>query len=180
MQKRGSHHKGVVSIEFSMGFFFFMALFFVWAQIAYMGYVSGVIDYAVAETARNTRASIPTHKSEDDTSATLSYQAQFRYFLIKQAGVWGKLVDPDKFSIRTYYYESIQSLASNCNTEDEDNTTTDCLSQGAVSEENDAPVAVYQVSYHFSPLFNLFNAQEISLKREVFVVQEYERNKFYN
>lgn len=187
MSKRQSHNLGVISIEFSVGFFFFMALFFVWLQIAYMGYVSGVIDYAVAETARNTRAQIPLAQQDGEVA---NYENQFRRFLTQQAGIWGALVDPNKFSIKTYYYKTVTTLADACqeqdqSTEDPENsegseTSENCLEQGSEQGENNVPVAVYQVSYRFDPIFNLFGSHEISLKREVFVVQEYERDKFYN
>lgn len=177
-----SQHRnhGLVSIEFSIGFFFFMAIFFVWAQIAYMGYVSGVIDYAVAETARNTRARIPTAQNQGDVA---NYENQFRRFLTQQAGIWGALVDPDKFSINTYYYKSVFVLSNSCQDlpdSDPPQQDPDCLATNTEQEENDVPIAVYQVSYRFTPIFNLFGSHEISLKRETFVVQEYERDQFYN
>lgn len=180
MMKNAYSHKnrGLVSIEFSMGFVFFMLIFFVWAQIAYMGYISGIIDYTIAETARNTRASIPV-RNDANNNQNATYQTQFRSFLAEQTGIWGLIVNPDNFVIKTYHYDSIASLSTSC-TGDEDEAEADCLANQSTGNETNVPIAVYQVSYSFNPLFNLFNPQELSLKREVFVVQEYERDKFYN
>ncbi|MFM2477414.1 hypothetical protein [Celerinatantimonas sp. MCCC 1A17872] len=180
--------KGVVSIEFAMGFFFFMLMFFVWAQMAYAGYISGLIDYTLAETARDTRASIPSQTSRDEadssTSQQSAYEIQFKTHLKEQAGVWANFIDFDKFHMNVYYYSSLDKLVGSCDDSDDEHTNDssgNCLSNGVASSETDAPIAVYQASYDFTPLYNLFDSSsDLSLKREVFVVQEYERDKFYN
>lgn len=172
--KKANRNTGVVSIEFAMGFFFFMLLFFVWAQIAYMGYVSGLIDYTLAKTARDTRDSVPTKANED------SYKQQFLLFLKEDAGIWGRLVDYNNFSVKSYFYDDVVDLADSCKKVEDKKQQKNCLESTQATSQMNAPIAVYQVSYHFSPLLRLFLSDPISLKREVFVVQEYERNKFYN
>lgn len=212
--------KGVVSIEFAMGFFFFILMFFVWAQMAYAGYISGLIDYTLAETARDTRNSIPSQKSKDEAQASqadanakaqTAYQIQFTTFLKQEAGIWGNFIDFNKFHTKVYYYDSVTKLADSCQPPpEEDNSTSgstsqssassssssqggssnnssgsseeqkNCLENGATQNEINAPIAVYQASYDFEPLLNLIPSHDLSLKREVFVVQEYERKDFYN
>ncbi|MFM2483652.1 hypothetical protein [Celerinatantimonas yamalensis] len=184
--------RGVVSIEFAMGFFLFMLMFFSWAQIAYAGYISGLIDYTLAETARDTRASIPSQQSTDaaqssqgdaTAQAQTAYQIQFETFLKQEAGIWGRFIDFSKFHTKVYYYDSVANLASSCKPPDPKNPPEDqkdCLASNATQNETNAPIAVYQASYDFKPLFNLIPSQNLSLKREAFVVQEYERKDFYN
>ncbi|CAG9297095.1 TadE/TadG family type IV pilus assembly protein [Celerinatantimonas diazotrophica] len=210
--------KGVVSIEFAMGFFLFILMFFVWAQMAYAGYISGLIDYTLAETARDTRASVPSQKSKEEAQASqgdanakaqTAYQIQFKAFLKQEAGIWANFIDFSKFHTKVYYYDSIAKLADSCQLPKDDDSSSgstsggsdssgsaqgsgsnngsdsseeqkNCLENGATQSETNAPIAVYQASYDFKPLLNLIPSQNLSLKREVFVVQEYERTDFYN
>lgn len=173
---------GVVSIEFAIGFFFFILMFFAWAEIAYIGYISGLIDYTLAETARDTRAAIPLHSKDDNTPASegaeLTYKATFNTILRKKAGIWGRVINFDKFKLTVSFYKGAKSLGAACDEVKADKQQKCFDNIGTL--ENEAPIALYQAQYDFSPLFYFWGSEDLSLKREVFVVQEYERNKFHN
>ncbi len=156
MQNKNNMNKqrGVVAIEFVLGF---MALFYVlifWVELCIMGFISSAVDYAIAESSRNAR-----------TSANSDYTDVFMRTLNDNDSTWARFLDRNKFNISVRYYESY-------------NDATSPNSQGS-EEREDNPIALYRVSYDYSSVFNWVGGlQNITLAREVFGIQEFERDQF--
>ena len=47
--------KGVVTIEFALGFFAFWLMVAAWAELSFMSYISAVNDLAIAEASRSAK-----------------------------------------------------------------------------------------------------------------------------
>ncbi|PMN71900.1 TadE/TadG family type IV pilus assembly protein [Enterovibrio norvegicus] len=148
------NQKGVVTTEFSIGFIFLFYALVVWVEICVMGYVSSVIDYAISESSRVAR-----------TSANADYEALFKSALAQSDQLWVKIVNPDKFDVSVRYFDSFSQASNSLNTGGEDRTNN--------------PIALYRISYDYDPIFAyFFDDSKVTLSREVFGLQEFERDEF--
>ncbi|MCZ2722868.1 pilus assembly protein [Marinomonas sp. 15G1-11] len=146
--------KGVVAIEFALGFFAFVSLFLLWGEMAVMGFFSSVLDYSVSEASREVR----TTSAED-------YKAEFVKRIKTNNDLWSNFIDTNKFTISVKYYDDIGSIADDKNF-GHDNATLSTL-------------AVYKIDYDYTPVFSLFyDDGTVKLSRQVINLQEYERNEF--
>ncbi|AMG29410.1 pilus assembly protein TadE [Grimontia hollisae] len=148
------YQKGVVSIEFSIGVTVLFYALFAWVEICTMGFISSVVDYAIAESSRAAR-----------TSANADYDKLFKDALANSDHLWTRIVDPEKFTVSVSYFDSF-SQASDIN------------AIGGVVRD-DMPIALYRISYDYSPTFAyFFDNDTVTLSREVFALQEFERDQF--
>jgi len=148
--------KGVVAIEFALGFFAFFSMFLLWGEMVMVGFFSSVLDYSVSEASRDVR----TISAED-------YKVEFIKKIKSNDGIWTKFIDTSKFDISVKYYDDIVSVA------DEKNVGDDV----ALS----STLAVYKIDYNYTPMFTLFYDEGvIKLSRQVINLQEYERDEFSN
>ncbi|MCC4797729.1 pilus assembly protein TadE [Enterovibrio norvegicus] len=148
------HQHGVVSIEFSIGSIFLFYVFFLWAEICIMGFISSSLDYSISEASRVAR-----------TSSNSDYKAIFEKELNKKTNLWANFLDTEKFEVSVRYFDSFDQIS-------DDNVT------GGDDREN-KPIALYRVSYDYSLVFSgYFSRETVTLSREVFGVQEFERNEF--
>ncbi|WP_434355700.1 pilus assembly protein [Parasalinivibrio latis] len=175
-----SNQRGVVAIEFSIGFFAFMLLFLSWAEACYMGYISSVVDYAISESSRMAKASIAPQSQDsqgDPVPGTADYHTAFKTLITDKSSMWANFIDPDKFTLSTFHFKALDDIAQPC----EDGTTLDACLAARSSPAFDAPIAIYHIGYEYTPIFNLFISSEtVGLSREVIVIQEFERDKFVN
>ncbi|MDD1794647.1 pilus assembly protein [Enterovibrio makurazakiensis] len=150
--RRKNQQSGVITLEFAIGFplLFFFLMF--WVEICVIGYLSSVVDYAISESSRTARS-----------SANANYESIFRTAISNSNDFWTKVVDPTKFSISVEFYDSLDSAASRAGT----------------VLGSDKPIALYQVSYEYEPMFSyLYDAETLNLSREVIAIQEFERDQF--
>ena len=157
---RRKKQQGVFAIEFAMGILLFLMMIFYWMEVSYMGFVSSVVDYAVAESSRGAR----TVPSDD-------YRKEFKSILDDSNSGWASFVDAERFTLKVSYFKDIQSL-------DCDESKKEC--DGETSPLNN-PLAIYRVSYPYQPLFASLFFEDIgtmTISREVITVQEYERELF--
>ncbi|USH05073.1 pilus assembly protein [Grimontia kaedaensis] len=156
MQSKNNMNKqrGVVAIEFVLGFMAMFSVLIFWVEICVVGFMSSAVDYAIAESSRNAR-----------TSANSDYKDVFIQTLNDNDNAWVQFLDRNKFNISVRYYESY-------------NEATNPNSEGS-EERADNPIALYRVSYDYSSIFNWEGGtQNFTLAREVFGIQEFERDQF--
>lgn len=172
--------KGVVTVEFGMGFMLFWWICMAWVEMSYMSYVSAISDMAVSEASRIARLEDEqptecTKNEQDETVCVRSYKERFSQALRNNDSLWAKLVDPQKFTFSINYIDDLQSL--------KDLPNDYCALTGSETENEcgtaeDSSIAIYRVNYRYSPIFNYFFSSEQYFSREVIVIQEYERDQF--
>ena len=154
---------GVVAIEVALGMFGFLLMIFYWMEVSYMGFVSSVMDYTVAEVSREAR----TAPDED-------YRKKIEG-IVKSGtdSLWVTFLNTEKIETSVRYFDSVDALEQeNCRAED-----SDCEEGKALL----APIAIYRISYPYKPLIlSLFMDADnsMTISREVIAIQEYERSEF--
>ncbi|HCG7256518.1 TPA: pilus assembly protein [Vibrio parahaemolyticus] len=158
----GSKQSGVATIEFVGGFFAFWLMCMAWVEMSFLSYVSSLGDLAIATAARETK------KIDGD-----DYQAQFKTILQQQNSLWRYVVDANNFKTSIQYVKKLDDLH---------NYEKICLGEnGDELNCNDAKnmaIAVYSISYDYTPIFNFFLNDKTVFAREAMVIQEYQREKF--
>ncbi len=172
MKKRSSKRQssGVVAIEFAIGAFAFFMMIFYWMEVSYMGFVSAMVDYSVTVASRHAKM-----------SETNDYKAVFQKILTETDSPWAAFLDSNKFTMTNHHYGSIDGLGCGY-TPDNDECKSGGSGDSSVDNARDKPLAIYRVSYPYSPLFaQLFfdGAGSMTISREVITIQEYQRDKFY-
>lgn len=159
MMRKISKHRGVAAIEFALGFIFFWYMCIAWVEMSFISYISGIGDLAIAEAAHVAKVS----KSSDD------FAALFRAELEKSHSLWRYVANSDNFSISVTYLDGFQSLVdydpADCDSSDSDEVCGDAKSN----------IAVYHLTYDYSPIFNMFLNSNALFAREFIAVQEYKR-----
>ncbi|WP_264876895.1 TadE family protein [Vibrio agarivorans] len=146
--------KGVTSIEFSMGaivlFFSTFAIF----ESSYQIYVVNMTEYALRETIRNTKIyqGVGVHEQ---------YEARFEQLIHDQSNLWHFLIDEDKFSIDGTYFETYQEFING---------------NGHPSEglNFNYDLAEISVTYLYTPMLNVWGADETPISRTMVLNLEHE------
>ncbi|MFI8416076.1 TadE/TadG family type IV pilus assembly protein [Serratia sp. NPDC078593] len=149
--------RGVATIEFALTVAIFIMLVLFMAESARLAYVSSVIDLAVSEAAKEAKNASAAQGG--------GYRARFEKRLTEQGGaLWGFLTHADAVSINIGYAQSID----------------DMVATGGGGNARYRPLARYQLSYRYHPMFFPFPQlwADNLMNREVIFVQEFERSKF--
>ncbi|WP_077650929.1 hypothetical protein [Salinivibrio kushneri] len=129
-----------------------------------MSYVSALGDLAISRAAQHAKK----QKTED-------FLPVFKQSLNDDSSLWHALIDVDNYRISVHYvneYNTLATITEGCESEDEDDRETVC------GEPEEAPIAIYNVSYDYQPTFNLFLDKNTLFSREMIVIQEYQRETF--
>lgn len=158
--------KGVVTIEFALGFFAFWLLIAAWTEMSYIAYVTSIGDLAVSEASR---------LAKKDTE---NYITVFKDELNNSDAFWSKFVNSENFTVSVRYVKDLDELKAVtevCIPDPDDSSQTITCGGG----EEDKAIAIYYVSYHYDSIFGYFDDEGGSVfAREIIVVQEYERDQF--
>lgn len=149
--------RGVATIEFALTVALFIMLVLFMAESARLAYVSSVIDLAVSEAAKEAKNASAAQAG--------GYRARFEKRLTEQGGsLWGFLTRADAVAINIGYASSID----------------DMVATGGGGSSRYRPLARYQLSYRYHPMFFPFPHMwaDNLMNREVIFVQEFERSKF--
>ncbi|CED57495.1 TadE/TadG family type IV pilus assembly protein [Aliivibrio wodanis] len=160
--KYKKNQKGVVAIEFALGFFGFWLMCMAWVEMSYMSYISAIGDLAIAEASRSS-------KVEEE-----KYLESFENIIYDSDSLWAGLVDTSNFRISIQYLSDIDDLVAQkdpCLPEDK-NVSAECGS------EVKSALAIYRIDYDFNSIFTYFMSETNVFSREVIVIQEYERSEF--
>ncbi|BDU45453.1 pilus assembly protein TadE [Vibrio nigripulchritudo] len=133
-----------------------------WVEMSYMSFVSAVTDITVSQAARESK------KSQD------GYDKVFQKVVNDSGSVWGNMIDPKKLKLSVHYLKSVREL---------ENLTDPCqipknTNLATCGNESNSAIAVYRMDYDFSPIFTFLMDNNSLFRREVIVIQEYERDKF--
>ena len=161
-QPKKAGQKGVISIEFALGFFAFWLLIAAWVEMSYTSYVSAIGDLAVSKASR---------MAKKDTE---NYVVVFNQVLNDSNEFWSNFVSSENFTASVRYVEDLDAL---------DAVTEVCMPESGLQTttcgtETNSAIALYYVSYDFNNLFNYFVGDSSVFTREIIVVQEYERDRF--
>ncbi|MDD1781724.1 pilus assembly protein [Enterovibrio sp. ZSDZ35] len=142
----------MVTLEFAFGFIVMFYSLMFWVELCIIGFLSSVVDYAISESSRAARS-----------SSNANYSTIFYTAINNSSDFWTKVIDPSRFSVSVEYYSSF----------------ADAGSPPGSAVGVDKPIALYQVSYQYDPMFTLFfDRDTLDLSREVFAIQEFERDQF--
>jgi tight adherence protein E len=164
--------KGVVAIEFALGFMAFWMMCMAWVEMSYMSYVSAICDVTISQAAR---AAKKVDLSAAASGSTTTYLSTFSDVINNSESVWAGVIDRTKFTTKVHYLSSVGDLGKVkklCIIEDEnlpedENATEDCGSADG------SAIAIYSISYDFDSIFSFF-IDNTTFTREVIVIQEYE------
>lgn len=156
------NQKGVVAIEFALGFFGFWLMCMAWVEMSYMSYISAIGDLAIAEASR-------TSKVQEE-----KYLQAFENAIHDSDSLWAGVVDTHNFRISIQYLDSIANLVAQKEPclPGEKQVTAECGS------ESESALAIYRIDYDFNSIFTYFMDESTVFSREVIVIQEYERSEF--
>lgn len=157
--------KGVVAIEFAIGFLAFWMICLVWMEMSYIAYVSALGDVMI------TKASSYAKRGET------GFKKAFDDTLKDQDSIWSYLVSQSNFKTSIRYVKTFDGLAAVT-----DFCEDECDKPDTTKGEK-APIAIYQVTYDYTPIFATFllnrNADtetdspvEKLFSREMIVIQE--------
>ncbi|MBM7038389.1 TadE/TadG family type IV pilus assembly protein [Vibrio ulleungensis] len=161
--------RGVVTIEFILGFIVFWMVIVAWLEIAFISYVTAVNDLAINEAAR---------VAKKDSSA---YMVSYKSVLDQTDSLWSKFIDPENVIYTVNYVKDITELskAEQCLPEEDDvDSDGNLLKFKSCGSETGSAIAIYYMSYQFEGLFTHFFDNRMAPAREIIVVQEYQRDKF--
>ncbi|MFV8413597.1 TadE family protein [Vibrio owensii] len=154
--------KGVASIEFALGFFVFWLCCVAWMEVNYLSYVSSTVD------------SVASHSAREAKKSSFGYEAVVKEVIQKESESWGGLIDENKFKGTIHYLKNRSEIATAvCDLEPAAGEILAC------GEPEDSSLAIYTISYEFNSIFSHFAANlDNLLKREMIIIQEYERDQF--
>jgi len=156
MRNSLASQQGVIAIEFALAFPAFILMVLLWAEISYLGFVSSVIDMASSTAVRKAKS------IDIDLADAATYDTIITDVISQTGSLWTNIIDPSKFSVASCYFTDVASATINdlagCNTDSSNN-----------------PVALFQISYQYSPIYSVFG-NLINLDRELIVILEFERS----
>ena len=156
---------GVAAIEFVLGFTAFWTMCIFLIEIGYISYISSVGDLLISQAARQSKL-----YSEDT-----NYLDQYKKVIEGDDSIWQFLVNKDNFRYSIRYvkdYDELSTIIDACESEDESVSGVEC------GTAEDAPIAIYRISYSYDQIFGYFGNTTDIFSREMLVIQEYQRSEF--
>lgn len=150
------HKRGLVAIELALGFFGFWLICLVWIEMSFVSYTSALGDLMISQ------ASSQAKRGE------ANFDQAFDSALEQSDSVWEHLVDSEDFKTCVYYVSDFSALTALSD------TTSLCGdSDEGVFGIPSSPIAIYRVSYGYTPIFStLFSSSKNVFSREMIVIQE--------
>lgn len=149
--KNANRQQGVVTIEFALGFFAFVFVFFVVMELCRFIFITNMTETALSESSRLIR----TYEAERYETG---YEARLKEVFERQDALWNFMVDPDQFDFTYEQFSNLENAASG-------QVTSNC---------ERCPVVVYRLTYDYQPL--LFSSELASsrIERSLLTIQEHE------
>ncbi len=161
--------KGSVSVEVAMGIPIILIAFFAWVELCTLTYAMSTVDDAFTLGVRNV-------KKSGSWSSSVDYAQKIKYELTNYSGALGtNLIKKDSIDVNVYYFNSVSDL-SKCSSSSYE-SISDCPYYKVTPRAN--PIALYELNYSYHPIFSSWFS-DISLKREIIAVQEFERCNLIN
>ncbi|MCO4784963.1 hypothetical protein [Marinomonas atlantica] len=149
---KAKKQRGLAAIELALGFVGFWTLCLVWVEMSYVSYMSALGDIMI------------TQASSEAKRGDSGFLTAFDNALAEQDSLWRHLVDEDDFTTSIRYVADFEALAA---------ISGDAAIPIGESGDVDSPIAIYRISYRFTPVFTtLFGSTEEIFTREMIVIQE--------
>ncbi|AQS38110.1 TadE-like protein [Shewanella psychrophila] len=145
---------GVISIEFAIGSIVMFLVTFGIFEISRLIYVINLTESALRESSRDTRV-------WDGERTGELYGQRMTQMFEKKGEIWHLLVDPSRYQLSISYFESLQDLIDN-------------KSSGTQAKQQRSPLALYEISYDYTPMFFLAGVIEKKISRRILVTMEHE------
>ncbi|MCL1145362.1 pilus assembly protein [Shewanella marinintestina] len=145
---------GAFSVEFAIGA---MVMFFVTFgifELSRLIYVINLTESALRESSRDTR--VWEGERYDDL-----YQQRLIQMFENKGEIWHLLADPKRYSLSISYFESFPDLLN-----DKPSIT--------LTKQQRSPLAIYEISYDYTPMFILAGVFEQKISRRILVTMEHE------
>jgi|GEM_PF-2848633 len=151
------YQRGVVSIEFALGFMALWLLTIAMMDLGLRNYSTSVVNFAVSETSRDMKVlSLDSEKAFSEHFLKIIEQNSF--------SLWGILTRKDSLDVKIKYYASVKDLA------DENYKTS-------VQSPKKFPIARYEITYQYQPFLGVSMVPNAApIHRSVIAVQEGARN----
>ncbi|WP_425642604.1 hypothetical protein ACPUEK_05710 [Marinomonas gallaica] len=161
-----SSKRGVVAIEFALGFGAFWAMCLLWAEMSYMSYVSALGDVLISNASHYAKL----NPNDLSNQSQKNFNQDFQSIIGQQDSVWSALVTPEGFKTSIQFvqnYSDLAALNTVCPTTKSGNQCGTAIG---------APIAIYRINYAYQPIFSgLFGSGTDIFAREMIVIQEYQR-----
>ncbi|WP_299014183.1 TadE family protein [uncultured Photobacterium sp.] len=160
--------QGSVAVEAALGLPVLILVIFSWFDLCLMNYAMGVADHAITMAVSETKKA-----GKADGTVSANYVKKLVQALEDGGGVlWPTVIQKESVKGNIYYFRDYESLKS-CSA---DNRSLDECRFASKRPKN-MPIAIYQLSYNFKPMFNIY-IPPVAVSREFIAIQEYERCKF--
>ncbi|ACA84908.1 TadE/TadG family type IV pilus assembly protein [Shewanella woodyi] len=145
---------GAFSVEFAIGAMVMFLVTFGIFEISRLIYVINLAESSLRESSRDTRV------WEGERSGDL-YDQRLTQMFEKKGEIWHLLVDPKRYHLSITYFESLSDLIDD----------KPSLSQ---AKQQRSPLAIYEISYQYTPMFFLAGIVEKKISRRILVTMEHE------
>jgi tight adherence protein E len=162
--------RGVATIEFAIGFIFFWYMCVAWAEMSFMSYISAVGDLAISHSAQVAKTYSGTGDEDEVKNKFLEI---FQTELESNDSLWRYVARANDFKLTVQYidtYEKLTQVTPPCLPEDDEQTKSCGIALNSA-------IAIYRISYNYTPIFNFFLYGDQLFSREMIVIQEYQRAK---
>ncbi|MCG6461806.1 pilus assembly protein [Vibrio parahaemolyticus] len=161
--------KGSITVEVAMGIPIILIAFFAWVELCTLIYAMGTVDDAFTVGVKNV-------KKAGSWDSTENYAQDIVNELTNYNSALGtNLIKEDSIDVNVYYFSNVRDLQK-CSSSSYENIS-DCPYYKASSRSN--PIALYELNYSYHPMFSSW-FPDISLKREIIAIQEFERCNLEN
>ncbi|CAK2825166.1 pilus assembly protein [Vibrio cyclitrophicus] len=165
--------RGSLTVEVALGLPVLIMVMFTWFDLSVLTYSMGVTDHALTSAVMRSKK-----QGNSSNSKTVDYNQEITDSLNESGGsLWSIVVERSSIVSQIYYFKNMADFVS-CNKTGR--PIDECSSVKIGSNNNnsiDMPLAIYQLTFTYKPLFN-FVLPEMNIRREIVAVQEYERCTF--
>ncbi|RSD27493.1 TadE family protein [Vibrio pectenicida] len=161
---------GSFTVEAAMGIPIFILVVLTWIEICVAIYSISMSDHAL------TQAVSATKKTISDGSS-VKYNQLVENKLKEQAGfLWSHVMKPGTYKLEVEYLPSYSDLV-NCSAIDIKKKSSGSACSNFSQKSHDKAIAIYSLGFDYSPVVSVW-FPELTIKREIIVIQEHERSKY--
>ncbi len=168
LHKLKSEQKGSLTVEVAMGIPIFLAIVFGWVEICILTFSMSMTDHALTTAVMRTKKAGDTSNND-----SINYNQMISDELSKAGGaLWSNVVKQGSVNINVNYFRNYDDFLK---------CTDSYASAEQCPNKKDQPenmaLAVYELEYTYDPIVSIW-FPDMSIKREVITIQEYERCSF--
>jgi tight adherence protein E len=146
--------QGAFSVEFAIGAIVMFFVTFGIVEVSRLIYVINLAESSLRESSRDTRV------WEAQRNGDL-YDQRLTQVFEKKGEIWHLLVDPKRYQLSISYFENLPNLIGN-------------KPSLSLAIQQRCPLAIYEISYRYTPMFFLAGVFEKKISRRILVTMEHE------